>query len=73
MFVENYRLKSNSIMAGVNTRPIPFPRISAGDWRVWQLVLPFHAENLDRTTVAPALLLLDQGVPSAQRGNQKGN
>jgi hypothetical protein len=49
MFVENYRLENaESIMAGGETRPIPYPKISDEDWRVWNLFLPVRAQQFDK-------------------------
>ncbi len=48
MFVENYRLENaESIMAGGEARPIPYPKISDEDWRVWNFFLPVRAESFD--------------------------
>jgi hypothetical protein len=52
MFVENYRQENaESIMAGGDARPIPYPKISAADWRVWSIFLPVKAMDMDREAV----------------------
>ena len=41
MFVENYRQETaNSLMAGGDAKPVPYPKISAEDWGVWKELLP---------------------------------
>jgi hypothetical protein len=50
MFVENYRTENaESIMAGGEARPIPYPKISDADWRIWNLFLPVRAQQFDKT------------------------
>lgn len=65
MFVENYRREnSESIMAGGQATPIPYPRISAEDWRVWTTFLPVRSHNLDRLAAAKFHPVgADEGVP----------
>ena len=37
MFVENYRRENAELMvAGSDPMPIPYPKLSAEDWRVWR-------------------------------------
>lgn len=49
MFVENYRREDyKSLMAGGEARPIPYPKISDADWRVWKTFLPVRSQNFDR-------------------------
>lgn len=49
MFVENYRRENaESMMAGGESSPLPYPKISDGDWRVWSTFLPVRSHNLDR-------------------------
>jgi hypothetical protein len=49
MFVENYRWKdAESIMAGGDAAPIPYPKLSAEDWRVWKTFLPIRSQNVDK-------------------------
>jgi hypothetical protein len=48
MFVENYRLENaESIMGGGEATPIPYPKISDEDWRVWKRFLPVRAQRFD--------------------------
>ena len=55
MFVENYRRENvDSLMGGNNARPIPYPKISDEDWRVWNLFLPVRSVNLDRLAASNA-------------------
>lgn len=65
MFVENYRRENaESIMAGGEARPIPYPRISAEDWRVWATFLPVCSHSLDKTAAAKLnITALDEGIP----------
>lgn len=65
MFVENYRRENaESLMAGGEAVPVPYPRITAEDWRVWTTFLPVRSHNLDRTAIArfPAIAP-GEGVP----------
>ena len=65
MFVETYRRENaESLMAGSQAIPVPYPRISAEDWRVWTTFLPVRSHNLDRTAVAKfPTTAPDEGVP----------
>lgn len=64
MFVENYRRENESIMAGGQAMPIPYPRISAEDWRVWTTFLPVRSHNLDKIAAAKFTpTSLDEGIP----------
>lgn len=66
MFVENYRRENaESIMAGGEARPVPYPRISDDDWRVWATFLPVCSHTLDRKAAAKlSITALDEGIPS---------
>ena len=72
MFVENYRQDSSeTIMAGGDATPIPYPKISAEDWRVWSVFLPVRTMNLDRTAttkLGPRALNFTYGIPYALVG-----
>jgi hypothetical protein len=49
MFIENYRMENaESIMAGGETIPIPYPKISDEDWRVWNFFLPVRTQQFDK-------------------------
>jgi hypothetical protein len=65
MFVENYRRdNAESIMAGSEAIPIPYPRISDEDWRVWATFLPVRSHNLDRLAASKfSTTALDDRVP----------
>jgi hypothetical protein len=53
MFVENYRRENaESIMGGGEARPIPYPKISEEDWRVWNVFLPVRSMHFDRIAAA---------------------
>ncbi|MGH7824512.1 MAG: hypothetical protein ACREQ7_04970 [Candidatus Binatia bacterium] len=53
MFIENYyRESAESILAGGEAKPIPYPKISGDDWRVWSTILPFRAQQFDRFAAA---------------------
>jgi hypothetical protein len=41
-------------MAGGDPRPIPYPKISQEDWRVWTLFLPVRSANIDCRDAAGA-------------------
>lgn len=72
MFVENYRLENaSSIMAGGDATTIPYPKVSAEDWRVWSLFLPVRSMNLDRVAalnIREESLHLAYGIPYALTG-----
>lgn len=45
MFVENYRRETvESLMGSGQASPIPYPEISADDWKAWRLFLPVRQE-----------------------------
>jgi hypothetical protein len=70
MFVENYRQENvESIMAGGDARPIPYPKISAEDWRVWNVFLPVRVMDMDRDSVCRESSLHHfYGIPYALTG-----
>ena len=68
MFVENYRQETGSIMAGGDTRPLPYPKLSKEDWRAWKLFLPFHAATIDRVSAKKESLYFSYGIPYALTG-----
>jgi hypothetical protein len=48
MFLENYhRQDAELTMAGGESGAIPYPKISAEDWRVWSRFLPVRSHDLD--------------------------
>jgi hypothetical protein len=65
MFVENYRRENaESMMAGGESSPLPYPEISDGDWRVWSIFLPVRSHNLDRAAVDSfRITSLREGIP----------
>ena len=67
MFVETYRRDNvDSLLVGNDAKPIPYPRISQEDWRVWKLFLPVRSVSLDRTAASSAkngLMLSLYGIP----------
>src|SRR5918995_364111 len=69
MFVENYRVETkDSIMAGGDATPIPYPKLSAEDWRVWRTFLPVRSQSVDKlsaTKLSPHLLYFSEGIPYA--------
>ena len=69
MFVETYRQEnSGSIMAGGDARPIPYPKISQEDWRVWTLFLPVRSANINRISaraIKEESLHFSYGIPYA--------
>jgi hypothetical protein len=69
MFVENYRRDNvESLMGGNDAKPIPYPKISAEDWRVWNLFLPVRSVNLDRvaaSNVKQGMMLTLYDIPYA--------
>ena len=69
MFVENYR--QETIMAGGDFRPMPYPKLSSEDWRAWKLFLPFHAATIDRVSVKKESLYLFYGIPYGHTGEIK--
>ncbi len=73
MFVENYRQENaESIMAGGDATPIPYPMISAQDWRVWNVFLPVKVMDMDRDAVCRETSLHHfYGIPYALTGEIK--
>jgi hypothetical protein len=69
MFVENYRWKdAESIMAGGDAMPIPYPKLTVEDWQVWKTLLPVRSQNVDRIAAAnlsPRSLYFSEGIPYA--------
>ena len=69
MFVENYRRENiESLMGGNNASPIPYPKISEEDWRVWNLFLPVCGVTFDRVSASNArqgMLLSLYDIPYA--------
>ncbi len=67
MFVENYRRENAELMvAGTDPMPIPYPALSAEDWRVWRTLLPFRSQNIDRKAAAnlsARSLYFYEGIP----------
>jgi hypothetical protein len=69
MFVENYRWKdAESIMAGGDAMPIPYPKLTMEDWRVWKTILPIRSQNVEKIAAAnlsPRALYFTEGIPYA--------
>lgn len=67
MFVENYRRENDkSIMTGGGARPIPYPKISDEDWRVWKTFLPIRSHHFNRAAafnLAMGFLYPSRGMP----------
>jgi hypothetical protein len=67
MFLENYRLENAELMAaGAEAKPIPYPKISEKDWRVWSLLLPHRSQSLDKNAalkLTSNCLYLAHGIP----------
>jgi hypothetical protein len=67
MIVENYRVETEgSIMAGGDASPIPYPKLSAEDWRVWRTFLPVRSQGVDKVAaskLSPYLLYFSEGIP----------
>jgi hypothetical protein len=65
MFVENYRRENaESMMAGGESSPLPYPKISDGDWRVSSTFLPVRSHNLDRAAAdGLTTTSLREGIP----------
>jgi len=67
MFVENYRRENAELMiAGGDATLIPYPRLSAEDWRVWQIFLPVRSQNIDKRAagnLSPRSLYFYEGIP----------
>jgi hypothetical protein len=69
MFVESYRQENaESLMAGGDAIPIPYPKLSAEDWRVWNLFLPVRVMDMRRDAVCRETSLHFYGVPYALTG-----
>ena len=67
MFIENYRQEnSESIMAGGDARPIPYPKLSAQDWHAWKTFLPVRSQNIDKNAapnLSPRVMYFYEGIP----------
>jgi hypothetical protein len=67
MFVENYRNENiQSLMAGGDATPIPYPKVSDQDWRAWRAFLPVRSRTLDKKdarNLSPESLRLSEGMP----------
>jgi hypothetical protein len=67
MFIENYRQEnSESIMAGGDARSIPYPKLSAQDWRAWKMFLPVRSQNIDKKAapnLSPRVMYYYEGIP----------
>ncbi len=67
MFVETYRREdTDSTIPEGELKPIPYPKISAEDWRVWTLFLPVRANEFDKkaaSTLNAGSLYLLYGIP----------
>ncbi len=67
MFVENYRRENAELMvAGADPTAIPYPKLSADDWRVWRTFLPFRSQNIDKKAAAnlsARSLYFYEGIP----------
>jgi hypothetical protein len=79
MFVETYRRENTeSAIPGGEVKPIPYPKISEEDWRVWTLFLPVRANEFDKkaaSTLNVGSLHLLYGIPhqvatEIQRGSE---
>ena len=66
MFVENYRVENPELMTGGDTAPIPYPKISKEDWRIWSLLLPYQSQSLDKKvalSLTSGFVYLAHGIP----------
>jgi hypothetical protein len=67
MFVENYRIENaQSLMAGGDATPIPYPKLSEQDWRAWRAFLPVRSRTFDKKAarnLSPESLRLSEGMP----------
>jgi hypothetical protein len=65
MFIENYgRENPESIMAGAESRVVPYPNISEEDWRIWNLFLPVRSHNLNKIAASKfGTIYLCQSIP----------
>jgi hypothetical protein len=67
MFVENYRVENlESLMAGGDANPIPYPKLSEQDWRAWRAFLPVRSRTLEKRearNLSREGLRLSEGMP----------
>ncbi len=67
MFVENYRRENAELtMAGGDPVPIPYPKLSADDWRVWHTFLPVRSQSIDKKAacnLSARVLYFYEGIP----------
>src|SRR5688572_21143244 len=60
MFIENYRL--DNMVGGQALTAVPYPEISAEDWKAWQAFLPVRTEY-KLSNLSKARLIIRLGVP----------
>jgi hypothetical protein len=67
MFVENYRRENAELMtAGGDPTPIPYPKLSADEWRVWRTFLPVRSQHIDKKAacnLSARSLYFYKGIP----------
>src|SRR5215813_10831903 len=66
MFVENYRL--DTMIGGQPQTVIPYPKISAEDWRKWKVFLPVKSILFSKKVLfykTETSLRVAYGIPSA--------
>jgi hypothetical protein len=61
MFIENYRLEN--MVGGQALSVVPYPEISAEDWKAWQAFLPVRTEY-KLSDLTKAGLVVRLGVPT---------
>ena len=54
MFIENYRLEN--MVGGQALTMVPYPEISAGDWKAWQAFLPVRTDYRVSRLSTPGLI-----------------
>jgi len=61
MFIENYRLEN--MVGGQALTPVPYPEISAEDWKAWQAFLPVRTKY-KVNDLSKEGLVINLGIPT---------
>jgi len=68
-------IRNSQVKIRNNLTPIPYPKLSAEDWRVWRTFLPIRSQNVDKLAacnLSSRSLYFSQGIPYAVTEEIKG-
>jgi len=68
-------IRNSKVKIRNNLTPIPYPKLSAEDWRVWRTFLPIRSQNVDKLAacnLSSRSLYFSQGIPYAVTEEIKG-